>query len=1004
MGLWRKSGKTLMPATRFPGVAEAAISGASLFDLCGVVYSALASELAEHHVERFGVWISSGPAGEEPSNFESLQGRCWNNGREDGPPEWSTLAPDARLPSALFHTVTPVLQDADAEPAVFAPGVASAMRRLVWVPVWVGARLRGLIFAATRKPHAELPVSALQRSASELALAVGFRSATMASSANASELAFARKISDEIIRNAANLPLDRMLEQIVHRPVARIVDGQPMATFAMIGVRPGRIFPHSPGDAPVEFRWTAGDKLRARSAMSDLLSDLWMSAMEKGETVGQFAQAPWPSYGVSRVVAVPLFVSDEPAGVLVAGLQNSAATLANLERLELHARLASIALTLSVRGEQPVMTMDLVDFFLQHAGSPLFLLNADLEVTAASAPGRKLLIQARPAATRNEESRGESETDFRGSAERLFRPQEWRRLAGWMLELTQSGRPGVAKSAEAELHTGRRTALQAVTLHDGRLLLMMEQPAEPAIEAECAINVLRSLTEWLDQGIVIFDQEDRVRSANLHFAHYFGLSSSDLESAHTLSDLIGLAAPRVAEPAHFAEDWQEAARVAQRGTHQEIQVVRPAPRLVERASHPVLDSRGARTGRIEIYRDLTAQQLLQSKLRTNERLAALGERVSGIAHELSNPLTTIIGYAQRALARQDVSLRREELQRIFFEADRAASILRQLLASTRETAGERRPLSLNSLILRTVDLHRFQLASEQIRVELDLARSLPAMAGDAGQLQQVLVNLIENSRHALLEQHRAGTISFQTSTSDSGRVLLQVSDTGPGIPEALRNRVFDPFFTTKPSGLGTGLGLSIVAGLVRQHGGHIRLAQRPGSGATFVMDFPAAAAEGPQLLPSLPAAISSAPPAAHGETVLIVEDEPTVAQLIADLLSDLGYASDVQQDSRRALVAALNREYALVVCDMKMPGLDGQHFYGALREAGSPLVGKFLFVTGDVLNAGTREFLRQNRLTHVAKPFRMEEFTEKATLILNRIATDAEPSPDLSPNTLTSHG
>jgi CheY-like chemotaxis protein len=273
------------------------------------------------------------------------------------------------------------------------------------------------------------------------------------------------------------------------------------------------------------------------------------------------------------------------------------------------------------------------------------------------------------------------------------------------------------------------------------------------------------------------------------------------------------------------------------------------------------------------------------------------------------------------------------------------------------------------------------------------------------------MNLISNARDALLESKPGGVISVRTRLADSGRVILEVSDSGPGIPEAHRHRVFDPFFTTKPSGIGTGLGLSIVMGLVRQNRGNIRLLSAAGQGATFSIDFPAADGASAKLTPNLlpGPALSSLPSASPGGRVLVVEDEPTVAQLIADMLSDLGYSPDVRHDGRRGLISALNRDYALVICDMKMPSLDGQHFYRALAETGSPLVAKFLFVTGDVLGFATQEFLRTHRLPHIAKPFRLEEFAEKVAAVLDQTSATSHAQPsfvdtDLSRKNFRSHG
>jgi len=182
-------------------------------------------------------------------------------------------------------------------------------------------------------------------------------------------------------------------------------------------------------------------------------------------------------------------------------------------------------------------------------------------------------------------------------------------------------------------------------------------------------------------------------------------------------------------------------------------------------------------------------------------------------------------------------------------------------------------------------------------------------------------------------------------------------------------------------------------GLVHQNDGNIEVRSPPGEGATFTIVFPPAGAEMLFHAPEFPAALSTLPaaPAAASGLVLVVEDEPTVSQLIADMLSDLGYSSDVFQDSRRALLAALNRDYVLVICDMKMPVLDGQHFYRALVEAGCQLASRFLFVTGDVRGLATQEFLRAHRLPYIAKPFRVEEFTEKVALALRSARGIAAP-------------
>ncbi len=432
-----------------------------------------------------------------------------------------------------------------------------------------------------------------------------------------------------------------------------------------------------------------------------------------------------------------------------------------------------------------------------------------------------------------------------------------------------------------------------------------------------------------------------------------------------------------------------------------------------------------RLGRVEIYRDLTAQRVFQSKLLQTEKLAALGQMVTSVAHELSNPLTSILGYAQRLFLRHEAEGQSDEIRQIFQEAERAGTILRQLLMSAHESRPERRRVSLNQVVTRTMDLQKLNLAAEKVTVELDLDPALPFVLGDAGQLQQVLMNLIGNARQAIEQRGRGGTIRISTKCAAANRARLEVGDDGPGISQAIASRIFDPFFTTKPAGIGTGLGLAIVLGVVREHGGQVRVASPPSGGAVFSLEFPAVPADA--RLPSvsatgsgwsersLPPTRKLPPPAKPitrpqtptgaqtvampaaitrrtGGRVLVVEDEPTVARLIGDVLEDEGFQVDALLDGHEALRRAAQEPYDLVICDMKMPGLDGQQFYKTLVTTGNPLWKRFLFVTGDVLSAGTHEFLERHRVPHVAKPFWVEELTEKVRRVLSQVTPSQVPS------------
>ncbi len=536
------------------------------------------------------------------------------------------------------------------------------------------------------------------------------------------------------------------------------------------------------------------------------------------------------------------------------------------------------------------------------------------------------------------------------------------------------------------------------------------QPTAAGARQERAQTELLNVIEWLEEGVVLFGAHNEIRALNTRFGQIVGLTPEESVEVKTLDALVERLAEKAADPGSFAERWLRWAHTMDGAGREELQLARPVPRVLERAARPILDDKGVLLGRVEIYRDLTAQRLFQSKLLQTEKLAALGQMVTGIAHELSNPLTSILGYAQRLLVRGDSTALANEARQIYEEAERASAILRQLLLTGRESRPERRRVSLNQVVSRTIELQQFSLAAEKIRVQLDLDPVLPFVQGDNGQLQQVLMNLMGNARQALEEQGKGGTIQVRTRRIAERRVLLEVSDDGPGIPAAIQARIFDPFFTTKPAGVGTGLGLAIVLGIVREHGGHVRVTSPPGGGTTFSVELPVAAtlemlgpamggrrADDPKVerLPSKePLATVNADAILSpwaGRRILVVEDEPTVARLIGDVLEDEGLRVDVLLDGREALQRVSQESYDLVVCDMKMPQLDGEHFYQTLARANNPVRGRFLFVTGDVLAARTRDFLERNRLPHLAKPFRVEELTEKIRSLLAEVGPRETP-------------
>ena len=254
------------------------------------------------------------------------------------------------------------------------------------------------------------------------------------------------------------------------------------------------------------------------------------------------------------------------------------------------------------------------------------------------------------------------------------------------------------------------------------------------------------------------------------------------------------------------------------------------------------DNSGAPIGFFGIARDLTEKKKMELQLLQTEKLSAVGTMISGVAHELNNPLTAIIGNAQ-LLARQGVPEDiKGKLDVILQESIRSSKIVGGLLAFAREHKPERSMVNLNSTILESVKLKEYDLKVNNIDLKLSLADNLPETSADPYQIQQVFINLINNARDALVTDQGAGTLTIRTYDADSN-IMIEFEDNGPGIPDEIINKIFEPFFTTKETGKGTGLGLSMAYGIIREHGGTISVESKPGKGARFTVSVPITSVE-----------------------------------------------------------------------------------------------------------------------------------------------------------------
>ncbi|HEU4400787.1 MAG TPA: ATP-binding protein [Candidatus Polarisedimenticolia bacterium] len=376
-----------------------------------------------------------------------------------------------------------------------------------------------------------------------------------------------------------------------------------------------------------------------------------------------------------------------------------------------------------------------------------------------------------------------------------------------------------------------------------------------------------------------------------------------------------------------------------------------------------LRSQGAALHQTREQLDGAMRQLLQA-----EKLTALGELVAGVAHEINNPLSTIMGWSQLLMAKEIPPEIKRRLETIHSEAERMAKIVSNLLTFARKHPPEKRYLGLNGIIEKTLEVKAYHFRVSQITVEKDLDPDLPKTMLDFHQIEQVLLNLFNNAEQAMLEAGRGGTLRLTTRRTGD-RIEARVSDDGPGVPQAIQNRIFEPFFTTKKEGKGTGLGLSLCYGIIQEHGGTIRVESRLGEGATFSIELPiiqdsAAASEEASPRPS-----SSAP----SLRILVIDDEPALQAFLVSLLRSRGHSVDTAADVPEGIRKIAANGHDLIISDMRMPHGSGKDIYKAVMEKNPRLARRIIFTTGDGASAETKRFLKEAGNEIVLKPFKIEQ-------------------------------
>jgi len=391
------------------------------------------------------------------------------------------------------------------------------------------------------------------------------------------------------------------------------------------------------------------------------------------------------------------------------------------------------------------------------------------------------------------------------------------------------------------------------------------------------------------------------------------------------------------------------------------------------------------TVRVEaVMRDVTerrkredAARDLQHQLSQAEKLAALGQTMSGVAHELNNPLATILACAERLTGRGVDAETRPDLDAIHNAAERAARIVRSLQTFARKRHTTRTSVDLNHVIRDTLALRAFDDRPKDVRIDEALAEALPSVFVDRHQIQQILLNLILNAEQAIAEGPGRGTLVVR-SYQDAGRdaVVIEVQDDGPGIPLEAQAKIFDPFFTTKPVGKGTGLGLTVAYAIAEEHGGELTFVSEPGRGTCFSLALPAS---GSRVRLHDAKVAEPALTVARGTRALVIEDEDALGDAVAAALADAGFTVDRARDGREGLARLRGRHYDVIICDLKMPHVDGMTFFRTVAPRMPNISRRLIFVTGDVAGTEAERFLEESGCRWVPKPFRLRDLV-RATI------------------------
>lgn len=467
------------------------------------------------------------------------------------------------------------------------------------------------------------------------------------------------------------------------------------------------------------------------------------------------------------------------------------------------------------------------------------------------------------------------------------------------------------------------------------------------------------LLEQASDGIFTVDETGHFTSVNLIMERAMGHRRADLLGKHCC-DILSPPQREVAQKL-----FNDTLAGKRQRAEMSFRDVAGRDRIGSITTTPIVEHDRV-TGALCIVRDVTQERRFAEELRQREKLAAVGQLVSGVAHELNNPLAGISAFAQLLEGAGPLNAeQRDAVDTIQMEAKRAAKIVSSLLLFARQRQPERSIVDLNRVLSDTLALRRFVLSSEQIEIVTELEAGLPETWADPFQLQQVMLNLLINAEQALRGRKGKRRLTLRTQRKGE-RIVVSVIDNGPGVSDEMLTRIFEPFFTTKPVGEGSGLGLSISHGIVRQHEGVLRASSEEGKGATFEIDLPirTGPAEATQAVRAVDAADIP-----RQRRFLIVDNEPAMRQALQLHLRRTGCFADAVGNAESALALLATRSYGAIFLDLHLAELESETLFAELVERDPDHAGRVVFAAADMDSPLARKFLHNAGRPFVGKPF-----------------------------------